>query len=536
MSEPHPPLRRQPLNSVSTKIISLVFLSTLLTAMVVSWISIQSTYSYLRAEIDRGFPRLLGHSEIKLRSWIEEGASELKVACCPDRRRAAKAALERILEKSAHFQSLVSLDRQGDVLASAGPIGAALAAAIPLHSEGGTTFGVFSPDPNSAAPWIRVSRDGRSDKPGPALLGVLSADAIGAQLFFGASKSHRALFLTDSTGRVLAAVGEQADSLLSRVQLAELMANPGGEVVEVIDPAGESLLGSALPLIVPDWTLLVLEPFQTAFEPVLSVVNRIFLSDLCVILLFSLLAYRITTRIMQPIEDLSEGALRISQGQVDHEIPDSQSGDELGLLTRTFNEMMRKLRRNQLEIEEANDRLKDQYDELLCANEILAQLSITDGLTKLHNHRYFQDHLTREIKRVGRSGEPLSMLLFDLDDFKGLNDRMGHAAGDELLVRVANIMVVSVRESDLLARYGGEEFVVLAPNTGLEGAEALAEKIRMAVAEAPHILDESLRPVRVTISAGVALFKGDRRKFFQAADRALYQAKAEGKNCVIVAS
>ena len=127
------------------------------------------------------------------------------------------------------------------------------------------------------------------------------------------------------------------------------------------------------------------------------------------------------------------------------------------------------------------------------------------------------------------------MILMDLDDFKRLNDFYGHAAGDDLLVGVANILLESVRESDLLARYGGEEFVILATGTSHEGAIAMAEKIRMSVEASSHIVDDSMRPIRVTISIGVATYDGDRKAFFQAADRALYDAKAQGKNCVVAA-
>jgi diguanylate cyclase (GGDEF)-like protein len=346
-----------------------------------------------------------------------------------------------------------------------------------------------------------------------------------------------AIHLVDASGLRIASLstegGEERPRLFaSGAELARLTPDA---VAEYTSASGEHLLGSILPVEGANVTLVIEESFESAFKPVLTVLTRIFVSDLVIILLFSALAYRVTSRIMAPIEALSEGARRISQGQIDHEIPDIESGDEIGLLTRTFNDMMRKLRRNQLEIESANARLTSQYHELLSANEILAQLSITDGLTKLHNHRYFQDHLTREIKRVDRAGEPLSMLLLDLDDFKKFNDRMGHAAGDELLVKIALVLSESIRESDLLARYGGEEFVVLTPSTDLKGATALAEKIRMEVSDTPHILDDSMRPVRVTLSVGVAEFSGDRKNFFRAADKALYRAKAMGKNCVVAA-
>jgi diguanylate cyclase (GGDEF)-like protein len=270
-----------------------------------------------------------------------------------------------------------------------------------------------------------------------------------------------------------------------------------------------------------------------AFQPVLSVLTRIVVIDLCIILLFSFVGYQVTAAIVRPIEALSEGARRISQGQLDIEIPEPRGQDEVGLLTRTFNDMTRKLLRNQGEIQRVNAKLTEQNEQLQRANEVLEQLSITDGLTKLHNHRFFQDYLTREIKRVSRTGEALSMLLIDIDDFKRLNDRLGHSAGDELLANTARLLNESIRESDLVARYGGEEFVVLAPETDLEGALRLAEKVRMSIAESSLILDDSKQITKMTVSIGVARFCGNRKTFFQAADQALYRAKAAGKNCVV---
>jgi diguanylate cyclase (GGDEF)-like protein len=198
--------------------------------------------------------------------------------------------------------------------------------------------------------------------------------------------------------------------------------------------------------------------------------------------------------------------------------------------------MTRRLRTHRAEIEQAHQQLVSQNDQLMRANEVLEQLSITDGLTKLHNHRFFQDHLTREIKRVSRTGESLSMLMCDIDDFKRLNDRLGHAAGDELLQGIARILEESIRESDFLARYGGEEFVVLTAGVDLSAAVLIAEKVRDAIAQASFLLDRSNQLTKVTISIGVASYEGNRRGFFQAADQALYRAKAAGKNCVRAAS
>ena len=141
-----------------------------------------------------------------------------------------------------------------------------------------------------------------------------------------------------------------------------------------------------------------------------------------------------------------------------------------------------------------------------------------------------------DIKRVDRTGEPLSMLLMDLDDFKRLNDRHGHAAGDEVLMNIAGRLNENIRESDLLARYGGEEFALLAIDTELSGAIALGEKIRQAVEEADFVTDVPSEKEQLTVSVGVAIFGGDRRQFFADADAALYDAKDAGRNRVVVAS
>ncbi len=516
----HP--RRQPLNSVSAKIITFVFASTFLTASIVSWISVDSTHSHLRQQIEAQFPAHLERVGDDLEAWSQMVGSSLATA------RAGKLA--DWLETSPFFQSVGRVRTDGRVREVEGTSAERLAEiASALGSIEAPTIRTvaLSEDHSAMVVARRMGRD--------RLIGVVSPGAIAGQLAASSTGVAGSILLIDGGGRVVAALDtDEPLDRPTRTQLRELGEDHPDVVHDLVSESGSHLIASALPVDDLGATLVIQQPYGVAFRPVLDVITRVFVSDLFIILLSSLLAYRITRRLMHPIEALSESARRISQGHLDEEIPeDPHSNDEIGLLTRTFNEMIRELRRNHQDIERANSRLTNQYDELLSANEILAQLSITDGLTKLHNHRYFQEHLSREIKRVDRAREPLSMLLLDLDDFKQFNDRMGHSAGDELLVKIADILSESIRETDLLARYGGEEFVVLTPNTDLEGAVALAEKIRMTVADMPHILDDSLRPVRVTLSVGVAQFGGDRKQFFQSADRALYRAKAAGKNCVM---
>jgi diguanylate cyclase (GGDEF)-like protein len=160
----------------------------------------------------------------------------------------------------------------------------------------------------------------------------------------------------------------------------------------------------------------------------------------------------------------------------------------------------------------------------------------TDGLTELPNRRHFEEALEAEISRAERFGGSLALILADLDDFKQVNDRYGHQAGDDVLQTFADILRTTVREIDLPARYGGEEFAVLLPQTDLQGAHHLAERLRRALAARPM----STHPgglVAVTASFGVAAFPEapTPAALFAAADEALYRAKHAGKNCVVSA-
>jgi diguanylate cyclase (GGDEF)-like protein len=302
-------------------------------------------------------------------------------------------------------------------------------------------------------------------------------------------------------------------------------------------------VGAAVRLDRFGWTLVVEEPYREAFQPSVAAMKKVLFINLLTVLLFSLIAFWMALSIVRPVQALSKGARRIAEGETDVVVVETSSHDELGLLTRTFNRMSARLHRNRIELQEsrlsieaANVRLRGQNEELHRMNEALEQLSITDGLTKLYNHRFFQEHLTREIARVERSGETLCLILADIDNFKQLNDRFGHAAGDQVLCEVARLMSCIVRESDILARYGGEEFALVPSASSLEGAVGLAEKIRLSISETDMVLEEAGKSVavRVTVSIGVAALRCDRKTFFNDTDRALYRAKAAGKDCVVV--
>jgi len=174
-------------------------------------------------------------------------------------------------------------------------------------------------------------------------------------------------------------------------------------------------------------------------------------------------------------------------------------------------------------------------DALMTRVNALERLSITDGLTQVHNHRYFQDRLREEFRRAQRYDDPLSLILIDLDHFKHFNDQHGHQVGDIVLRDVAAQLQRSVRETDLLARYGGEEFAVLLPRTPLAGALTVAERVWREMAT---LRTGPERTLRVTASVGVSSFPhhavGSADQLVRSADESLYRAKHEGRNRVCV--
>jgi two-component system, cell cycle response regulator len=182
----------------------------------------------------------------------------------------------------------------------------------------------------------------------------------------------------------------------------------------------------------------------------------------------------------------------------------------------------------------AGKRIVDLQKELLETNKRLELLSITDGLTKLHNHRYFQDELARAFEESQRYQRPLSLAMIDIDFFKKFNDTYGHAIGDDVLKQAAELYRHSVRSTDLVARYGGEEFAVMMPETALDDGIAFAEKIRAMIETTP--LDTQAGPLNVTVSLGVASVPHSRirsaKELIVAADKALYRAKKNGRNQV----
>jgi diguanylate cyclase (GGDEF)-like protein len=182
--------------------------------------------------------------------------------------------------------------------------------------------------------------------------------------------------------------------------------------------------------------------------------------------------------------------------------------------------------------EEALRKAERQLRESLERERLLAR---TDGLTGLVNRRHFLELAEHELAVARRYALPLAIVLLDVDGFKAINDTLGHLAGDEILKTVARRANEQLRSADVLARYGGEEFIVLVPESTVQSAAVLAERIRIEIAE-KDIATTSGR-ASVTISAGVAEIKSDTdtlEELIGCADQALYDAKSKGRNRTVV--
>lgn len=239
---------------------------------------------------------------------------------------------------------------------------------------------------------------------------------------------------------------------------------------------------------------------------------------------------------------------RLAAGDWESHIPYA-ARDEFGFLARAFNQMAIQLQQafeaqeqQREEIQAQNEELHALYQQLQAANQELAQLNaelteanralaqavVTDGLTGLKNHRAFQEALQSSVQMAERLQQPLSLIMLDVDHFKQFNDRFGHPAGDELLRQVAQVLRESARAYDVAARYGGEEFALLLPNTTLEQAVQVAERLRKAIRAIPN------PHASVSASLGVASYRfgSAPATLLYEADAALYRAKRDGRDRV----
>lgn len=547
-----------PLRSLPARITLLVFGATFVTSLIVTIVSVQAIDSFLRGKIELKFPEVAQETDAALRTWYDQQSRSLGVLAesdvlannvglvdpAEDEANAGTLGdidgyLKYVRDRFEHFQALFVLHPDGSQLAWVGKdfvlprdvlseLVVADGGSKPLFTEIDGEYLQVVSHPIVSPSGSVVGQLG-TVMPLSALNGPLGNPRLG---------ETGEVYLTDPEG-LFVAVGRSGVHV-GLLPNALPVADRPGEVLEYTDRDGNRVVGFALPLPQYGLTLAIQERYSETFAPLLAAFRDILTINLCVVLLFGLAAWRIARSIAKPIEALSEAARRISDDEANVEIPMTTANDEVGVLTRSFSEMTSRLankakalENSRAETERVVQQMREQNAELQRASEIFEQLSITDGLTKLHNHRFFQEQLVKEARRADRTHDPLALVLIDIDHFKKWNDHVGHAGGDEILRSIAQIMNELVRETDILARYGGEEFCLILPKTEIDGAIMLAEKIRGRVSERSRDKQAPAGLDRLSVSVGVNVYRGDVKQLFAGADQALYQAKNGGRDCVV---
>ena len=213
------------------------------------------------------------------------------------------------------------------------------------------------------------------------------------------------------------------------------------------------------------------------------------------------------------------------------ETEDIVKGFELGAvdyITKPFNstELLARVKTH-IELKKNRDVILKLITELEQKNKILEELAVTDGLTKIYNHKHIIDRLTSEINGSKRHGNSLSIIMFDIDYFKNINDTYGHPFGDKVLVKVSNTIKEELRSIDEIGRYGGEEFLVILRNTDKEGSFIAADRIRESI----ELITWDVDGFKVTISGGICTLDNENAsELIMKADQGLYSAKKKGRN------
>jgi len=226
-----------------------------------------------------------------------------------------------------------------------------------------------------------------------------------------------------------------------------------------------------------------------------------------------LIAMKMSDSFTRPLRRLAQAASEVSRGNYDVQLPLTRQ-DELGEVAQAFNTMAQHLKENFAKVSDMANR---------------------DGLTGLYNARFFHEALSRELERTKRTGQSLSLLIFDADWFKRVNDRHGHPVGDMVLQHISRIARSVLRGYDTLARYGGEEFIAMLTETSGSQGLLLGERLRKIVEQRPFVTDDN-DVIKVTVSVGVASAHApyDKKELISEADQALYQAKESGRNRVLL--
>jgi diguanylate cyclase (GGDEF)-like protein len=526
------------LSSLRDRILAFAVMAALVPSLITALLSYEQNRRSLNTRIGEELRTAVNQGAREVGMWHQERLFDLKVFTSSyeitenlsrtDGEGRVRAYLRSVMGRVEHLDELIVLDRDGRVVASnlemAGPISLPEAWEIDIRAgvevAGPPVRGVSGVTSVTLA--VPIYRQGSG-----AVVGTLAArlrlDGLLRQLA-PIAPSAGALTVLAGNGAPILRVDQAGGTALPSGMAPEdldALRTDTARVVPFRTSGGERAMGTLRPVPRLPWLAIAEIGQERAFEQVRRLRNTTILIVLAILLGVGWIAYRLGLLIVRPLDRLAAGAANVAEGDLSVDIPVIGSG-EVATLTQVFNDMVRRLREGRAQLNEANESLR-------IKNEELERLSVTDQLTGLYNRRRLMEVLEAEVHRSKRNLHPFALLIMDVDHFKKFNDAHGHLAGDHVLAGLAEVLRETTREIDTTARYGGEEFVAVLPETGLESAVEVAERIRATLAS--RIFEGR----RVTLSIGAAEFPvhgDDAQLLIAAADAALYRAKGAGRNRV----
>jgi diguanylate cyclase (GGDEF)-like protein len=544
------------LQSIKTKILIFALLATIFPSLILGGLSYLQNSKLLQAKITNTMRNATAQAAGKFDLWLKERLYELRVFSSsyvisenitnlsaggnqPNGLVASsspiKAYLQSVCEKFGVYDELILIGLDGTPMVTSSENGPALrlperwkgqmTATQPINAE--TLF-----DRRTGQKYVIITETIK-DADGHAL-GFLAAkinlDSISSILQRHAMGGIDEIYLVDPKGRLLVSSQPLSKHLLGSNQSVAIPVMGDATSSRFATYTGfreQSVVGMAAPVPAIDWAMVAEIRHENAYTELVMLrrVTTVLVGGL--MLSIGVLAYLFGHALVRPVQRLSEEAARVAGGNLNVDIPVSGLS-EVSYLTQVFNHMVSSLRFSRAKLSDANKALLE-------TNKELHHLSITDGLTGLSNRKHILELFDREISRYQRHNYPVSILMLDIDYFKNVNDTYGHQTGDLVIRRLADLFCNAIRENDTVGRYGGEEFLILLPDSNTRSAVQTAKRIQKMVQNLK--IETSGKTISVTVSIGVSScpqYGRDADTVICAADEALYQAKSNGRNQVVV--